>query len=128
MIQINDQSAHDDLMEDHQPFMAHLNKMDYIHYEPSVMDENDLDIFENGEPVEVPFADIHRDSYFGELALADGLRDKRLFSLWAVANSHLFYFDRNDFRDMLKKQEQRIIAERISFLNHIPLLKMLSYS
>lgn len=84
--------------------MTHLIQMENVDYEPSYINDIDLDIYDkDGEPIEVPFADVYKNNYFGELALADGLREKRLYSLWAAQDCHLFYFDRQAFKDMIKK-------------------------
>lgn len=71
-------------------------------YEPDVINENDLDLKnEEGDIVEIPFTEIKSGNYFGDLALIDN--NRRIYSLWAMQNSHIFYFEKNDFKEMIKK-------------------------
>ena len=75
-----------------------------------MIDEIELQNYneETGQ-IEVAFAEIQKDCFFGDSALVEGNKEKRLYSLWAAQDCHLFSFTKVDFKEMLKKQEQRIL-------------------
>lgn len=75
-----------------------------------MIDESELQSFneETGQ-IEVPFAEIQKDLFFGDSALVEGNKEKRLYSLWAAQDCHLFSFTKTDFKEMMKKQELRIL-------------------
>ena len=68
-----------------EPYMIHLNKIQSYDYEASTIDEDDLPIFDRSHNfIEIPFVEISRDRFFGDLALVDNNKEKRMYSLWAV--------------------------------------------
>lgn len=75
-----------------------------------MIDESQLTCFnEETDQIEVPFAEIKKDFFFGDSALVEGNKEKRLYSLWAAQDCHLFSFNKTDLKEMLKKQDQRIL-------------------
>ena len=111
--------------EELKPYEKNLRKIANNDYKPSEIDEQDF-MDQQGENFEeMPFTDIESGLFFGDQALVEG--NKRMYSLWATQDCHLFYFQREDFKDILKKQELRITQERIAFLSKIIPLNVLSH-
>lgn len=75
---------------------------------------------------ERPVARIKRQNYFGGFALVED--SKRLYSLWAEQDCHLFYFTRKDYEEMLAEEKKRAENEKIQFLSKIPPFNTLSRS
>ena len=73
-----------------------------------------------GNPKEIIFSELNAGSYFGELGMKvfgddkekEKMREIRyglcFTSVWAVQNTHLFYIEDKDYKDVLNEIKKRI--------------------
>ena len=48
-------------------------------------------------------------------------------SVWAVQNTHLFYIEDKDFKDVLAEIKKRIQLEKFMFIRRVPTFEALTY-
>ena len=89
--------------------------------------------------MEIIFSELNSGSYFGELGLRvfgddkekEKMREIRyglcFTSVWAVQNTHLFYIEDKDYRDVLAEIKKRIQIEKFDYMKGVPTFKALTY-
>ena len=104
------------------PLQIDYNNRWTADYQVSELSDEELPIGYDikGNPREIIFSELNAGSYFGELGLRvfgddkekEKMREVRyglcFTSVWAVQNTHLFYIEDKDYRDVLAEIKKRI--------------------